>query len=274
MKKLSIITICYNDPDLERTCKSIVEQTWQDFEWVVVDGASNEDTQKIWDKYKYRIDKFISEPDKGIYNAQNKGINLAEGEFLNFLNSGDSYYDKDVLKNIFENKTYKEDILYGNAYKIYGDNAKRNFVDYRPKKVDELYFICNYICTQAMFVQKELFNKYGIHNEDYKIASDRDLWIRFKKQGAKFKYLDKVVCNYDCNGLSSLNREKLVEELDIIIKANFTAKEIEKAKKNHFKKKNMPEYSLIERIFSIKKTRDEKHKIFMLFGIKIYVKIK
>ena len=102
MKKLSIITICYNEPDLEKTCRSIVNQTWQDFEWIVIDGGSNEETLAIFDKYKYRIDKFVSEPDNGIYNACNKGIKLAESEYVQLLNAGDSYYDTKVLEDVFK----------------------------------------------------------------------------------------------------------------------------------------------------------------------------
>ncbi len=110
-KKLSIITICYNDPNLERTCESIINQTWQDFEWIVIDGGSNEETQKIWDKYKYRIDKFVSEPDTGVYNAMNKGIRLSEGRYLNFMNSGDAYCNNEILEGIFINKNWNTDII-------------------------------------------------------------------------------------------------------------------------------------------------------------------
>lgn len=85
MKKLSIITICLNEPNVEKTCESIVKQTWRDFEWIVIDGGSNADTLAIFEKYKGRIDKFISEPDEGIYDACNKGIKLASDEFVEWL---------------------------------------------------------------------------------------------------------------------------------------------------------------------------------------------
>ena len=88
---LTIITVCRNEPNIERTCESIVSQTWQDFEWIVVDGASTDGTLDILEKYKDRIDVFVSEPDTGIFNAMNKGIRLAHGEFLNFMNGGDEF---------------------------------------------------------------------------------------------------------------------------------------------------------------------------------------
>ena len=96
--KLSIITICYNEPNIEKTCESIINQTWQDFEWIVIDGGSTDGTLEILNKYKTRINKLISEPDKGIYNALNKGIKFAKGEWLNFMNGGDRFCDNLVLE--------------------------------------------------------------------------------------------------------------------------------------------------------------------------------
>lgn len=113
MKKLSIITICYNEPHVEDTCKSIVNQTWQNFEWIVIDGKSNEETLNIFEKYRYRIDTFISEPDKGIYNAYNKGIKLARGEYVQFLNAGDSFYSHDALNIFFSKVKRSASVLYG-----------------------------------------------------------------------------------------------------------------------------------------------------------------
>ncbi|MDE7469771.1 MAG: glycosyltransferase [Desulfovibrionaceae bacterium] len=113
MKKLSIITICYNEPNVEETCRSIVEQTWNDFEWIVVDGGSRKETLDVFEKYRYRMDKFISEPDTGIYNACNKGIKLAQGEYIQFLNAGDSFYSNTALKDFFSKVKQNASILYG-----------------------------------------------------------------------------------------------------------------------------------------------------------------
>ena len=120
MQKLSVITICYNDINIERTCESIVNQSWQDFEWIVIDGGSKKEIIDIINTYKSRINTFISDPDHGVYNAYNKGLNLAQGEFANFLNSGDNYRDSNVLKNIFEGKEYGEKST-SNIYTLYMD---------------------------------------------------------------------------------------------------------------------------------------------------------
>ena len=109
---LSIITICYNIKDeIERTCKSIVNQTWQDFEWIVVDGGSIDGTVEVLKKYQDRMSVLISEPDNGLYNAMNKGIVHAKGEWLNFMNGGDEYAVTDALERVFKDKQYERNIL-------------------------------------------------------------------------------------------------------------------------------------------------------------------
>ena len=201
MKKLSIITICYNEPNLEKTCESIVNQTWQDFEWIVVDGGSNEETQKIWNKYKHRIDKFISESDNGIYNACNKGIKLASGEYIQFLNAGDMYYNLDVLKTIFMQNSYVDDVIYGEQNEVYTDSSK-NHISKQPN-VNTQFLVTNCIQTSAAFIKRELFNRYGLFNESYKIVSDYEQWIIFYKNGVKFRHINTVVTIFDKQGISS-----------------------------------------------------------------------
>ena len=114
---LTIITVCFNIKDeIERTCQSIVNQTWQNFEWIVIDGGSTDGTVDILKKYSDRINILVSEPDKGIYNAMNKGIKLSHGEWLNFMNGGDRFTSNDVLKEVFSGKEYSADVLYGKKY--------------------------------------------------------------------------------------------------------------------------------------------------------------
>jgi glycosyltransferase involved in cell wall biosynthesis len=149
-KKLSIITVCRNIKDtIQRTCESIINQTWQDFEWIVVDGGSTDGTVEILKRYKDRIDILISEPDNGIYNAMNKGIKIATGEYLNFMNGGDSFYDNGVLEKVFKNKEYSADILYGWQYfKV--ENNFRKFTEQLTKEK-----LCSTgIGHQAEFIKK------------------------------------------------------------------------------------------------------------------------
>ena len=148
---LSVITICYNEKQIERTCQSIVNQTWQDFEWIVVDGGSTDGTLDILNKYRNRINILISEPDEGIYDAQNKGIKLAHGQYLNFMNGGDAFYNSTVLEKVFKDKDQTADVLYGKYCTI--DN-QRLLVLMHPKKFDSSYWLEHCLNHQSMHTDK------------------------------------------------------------------------------------------------------------------------
>ena len=216
---LSIITICYNIKDeIEKTCQSIVSQTWQDFEWIVVDGGSTDGTVDILNQYRSRMNVFISEPDKGVYNAMNKGIKLASGEWLNFMNGGDTYAANDVLEKVFKDKKYDADVLYGNVNKIYPDGHTEH--SHYKNKLDLFYFANDVINHQSTFIRRSLFDKYGLYDEKYRIASDWEKWIIFMKNGCMFKKVDMTVADFMCNGISS-NQSALAIEKEEICKKYF-----------------------------------------------------
>lgn len=206
--KLSIVTICYNQPDIEQTCKSILSQSWQDFEWVVIDGGSTDGTLEILEKYKNRIAKLISEKDNGRYNAMNKGIKLCSGEFISFLNGGDSYFNNDVLKDVFENREHNESVLYGNVLIMQSKNliSENNTIRKLPNELPKNFFINDCICHQSTFVSKSLFEKYGYYNEDYEIISDWEKWLLFTKNKVEFKYINLTISNFKNDGISSLEK--------------------------------------------------------------------
>lgn len=211
---LSIITICYKIKDeIEKTCQSIVNQTWQDFEWVVIDGGSTDGTVDILNKYRSRINVFISEKDRGIYNAMNKGIKLASGKWLSFMNGGDAYAANDVLEKIFKDKEYDADVLYGNVNKIYPDGHTEH--DNYNTKPDLSFFLRDVINHQSSFIKRNLFDKFGFYDEIYKIAADWEKWIVFTENGCKFQKVDITVANFMCNGISS-NMSALAAELEKI----------------------------------------------------------
>lgn len=97
---ISVITICYNEPNLEKTCESVANQTYKNFEWIVIDGGSKQETLDIFKKYQNKMDYFVSEKDNGIYHAMNKGLRQAKGKYAIFLNAGDFFYAPDVLKKV------------------------------------------------------------------------------------------------------------------------------------------------------------------------------
>ena len=199
---LTIITICYNIKDeIERTCKSIIDQTWQDFEWIVVDGGSTDGTVDVLKKYADRIDVLISEKDSGIYNAMNKGIKLAHGTWLNFMNGGDCFAANDVLEKVFKDKEYNADVLYGDMR--IQKKGKEVHINHYPNEVNKTYFKHGRIGHQAAFIKYDLFEKYGMYNEKYKIASDWEKWIIFTENNCVFQHLDFIVCNFDVSGIGS-----------------------------------------------------------------------
>ncbi|MDR2723758.1 MAG: glycosyltransferase [Holosporaceae bacterium] len=263
---LSIITICYNQSDIEETCESIVAQTFQNFEWIVVDGGSTDGTLQKLEKYKNRINIFISEKDRGRYHAMNKGIRLAKGKYLNFMNGGDSYFEKNSLEktmNILQCCTKAKsgpDVLYGGTNLIFSNNDR--VVDPAPQ-LSRKFFIANNINHQSSFIKKSLFEKYGYYNEQIKIFGDYESWLLFWKNRCKFKHMDLIVVNFKKDGISADWKDKqYIMERANIIRKYFLTEEI-----NDFYSSRL---KFLEKIFSIKKELD--YKVVRILGLKIKYK--
>lgn len=199
-KKLSIITICYNiENEIRQTCESIVNQTWQDFEWIIIDGGSTDGTLDVLEEYKNRIDIFISEKDEGIFDAMNKGILRASGEYLNFMNGGDAFSSNNSLQDVMVYIKNK-DIYYGNAYDTWPNSERKKeriHQDYLPSD----YFLNNYISHQASFIRRELFEEYGLYDKKVQ-GADRLKFIVFQKNACSFYYIDYFIANQQANGIS------------------------------------------------------------------------
>ncbi len=230
MSKFSIITICYNEPRLEETCQSIVNQTFQDFEWIVIDAGSNAETLAIFEKYKSRINYFVSEPDNGRYNGMNKGILQAKGEYLNFMNAGDSFYKNDILEKISQKigEHPATEIFYGWAmFDINGELKKASL----PSTVT-IDFLCgSSLHHQAMFFKQGLLQRFGLYDESFDIISDWVMNVRLVKAFIQPIYIDTPVAKFDCNGISSTDKEKNYEERLRLIELLLTKDEAIKARR-------------------------------------------
>jgi glycosyltransferase involved in cell wall biosynthesis len=192
---------------------SVLKQTFKNIEYIIVDGKSTDNSLKIIYKYKNDLKnntknlKIISEKDFGVYDGMNKGVELASGEWIIFLNSGDAFYDKDTIKNIFDNKKYKEDVLYGDV-KIIINETNSKIV--KAKSINSIYYGMPF-CHQSSFTRATVLKKYKF-DLNYKIASDYDFFLKIYKKGYKFKYINSIFSIYDGNGLSQNTKLLLGEQ--------------------------------------------------------------
>lgn len=215
MPKLSIITINYDNLlGLQKTVFSVVNQTYKDFEYIVIDGGSLDGSEEFLKNQSSNIDYWISEPDKGVYNAMNKGIQKAKGEYLLFLNSGDHFSSSDVLK---ENCNYLKDYdLVSFDLELVGDHRKRIFSSPYNLRFYDLYK--NTLPHPATFIKKELFEKIGLYDEKLKIVSDWKFFIiALFKHNCSYLKIKKTIAVFYLDGISSiadfsLEREQVLQE--------------------------------------------------------------
>lgn len=210
---LTIITINRNNAvGLEKTMRSVVAQTCKDFEYVVVDGASTDGSIEVFrsleESFGGRL-KWISEPDRGIYNAMNKGIGMSSGDYLQFLNSGDCLASNDVAERMFGALRVNESpsILYGNMLKDMPDGKIMKDKGFAGKSVSLLGFYTGSLNHSSAYIKKSLFEKYGLYDESLKIVSDWKWFLQAIILGdEKPVYADIDVSLFDMNGISVTNR--------------------------------------------------------------------
>lgn len=207
-KKLSIITINYNDKEgLQKTIQSVVSQTWQDFEYIVIDGDSSDGSKDVLHAYSSFLSYSVSEPDSGIYNAMNKGIKISTGDYLMFLNSGDSLIDNTILEKLNTELNGQYDIYYGDILQI--DGIKQEIRTF-PKKLNFAFFYEQNISHQASFIKAKLFKDIFLYNENFRIVSDWEFFTyAICKREASYKHLDCVIVTYDGNGISANSENHL-----------------------------------------------------------------
>ena len=214
--KISIITACYNsEKTIEDTLKSIQSQTYPDIESIVIDGQSKDRTNEIVSQYSDIVSIHISEPDKGIYDAMNKGIALATGDVVGILNSDDFYADKFVIEKVakvFENQV---DSVYGDLVYVNKNDTSKLVRYWQSKKIyDGIFQQGWYPAHPTFFVKRYIYEKYGYFNLDFKIAADCELMLRFlEKHKISASYLPEILVKMRTGGASN-------QSIINIIKAN------------------------------------------------------
>lgn len=221
--RISIITITKNDRGLSDTLASLHSQklTGISVEHIIIDSLSTDDTPEIVAKYqktaRYPV-TYIHESDSGRYQGMNKGIAVAKGEYLLFLNAGDTLHSTDTLSEVF-NQPHTSDILYGDTVMV---ESKSNSVKWTLKDylVNKQFFIERTLFHQSTFIKKELFEKYGLYDENLKIVGDFEFFIRCViKHHTTLEYLPLVISNYDTHGISStMSDDFLAERASVIMR--------------------------------------------------------
>lgn len=192
--KISVVTVCFNAAaTIEKTILSVINQTYKNIEYIIIDGGSTDGTVDIIKKYADRIAYWVSEPDKGIYDAMNKGINVATGEWINFMNAGDCFYNDNVVSSLLDDVDSLYDVIYGDA--IYLRTKGTELV----KGEDIQYIKRNMPNThQAFFVRTENAKKIGFDLK-YKYAADYNMiyHIYRERMGENILYKPIIVCEYE-----------------------------------------------------------------------------
>lgn len=204
--KISVITISYNAAScIEETIKSVINQRYNNFEYIMVDGKSSDDTVEIIQKYNSHISKWISEPDKGIYNAMNKAVRMANGEYCIFMNAGDMFCNPLVLKQVSPFLDDNVDYLVGNEVAI----KHGKIVDYvcAPKKITTNLFVKKSLSHQASFIRRDLLLQYP-YDETLKMVSDWKFCIQtLLLEHASYKALNIDVCVFNHEGITFRQKE-------------------------------------------------------------------
>lgn len=221
---ISIITVVFNGADLlEGTIQSVINQSYPHIEYIIVDGKSKDNTFEIIQKYKHQITKWISEPDKGLYDAMNKGLKMATGDFVWFMNAGDRIFKKDTVEKIVENYRADTDILYGEVMLV---NDERKHLGTRselttqklPHKLDwkSLKFGM-VVCHQGILVGRSIANFYGENN----LAADIDWVISALKKAKLVTRCDLIAAEYLQGGVSKQRHQQSLKDRYAILKSHY-----------------------------------------------------
>ena len=218
--KVSIITVCLNSSEtIENTIKSILSQDYNDIEYIVIDGGSQDNTLEVLARYQSQISKLISEPDKGIYNAMNKGIKLTTGHIVGFLNADDLYENKTIISQVVASMQQNN---YGAVYGdlLYVDKTDINKVVryWQAGKYMKGAFRTGWVIPHpTFFCRKRFFEEFGYFNEDFQIAADFELMLRFiEKHQIKICYIPQVLVRMRKGGKANILQGMIRGNMEII----------------------------------------------------------
>ena len=252
--KLSIITINYNNAiGLKKTIESLIEQSYQEYEYIVIDGGSDDGSKEvIWESLRY-VSSWCSEKDTGVYNAMNKGIMRATGEYLLFLNSGDYLYDSTVLEDVTSTLS-GEDIIYGDL--LYVENGVEREVCVYPTTLNLDYFFEHSLGHPATFIKRSLFQD-SLYSEDLKIVSDWEFFLKkIVLEEVSYRHISRTITAFGMGGISS-QIDACNEERERVLRKFFPSM-LRDALKAAAHMKKQPLYELF---WELSNTRRFQHRI-------------
>jgi glycosyltransferase involved in cell wall biosynthesis len=210
---ISIITVVYNGQELlAETLQSAISQTYKQIELVIVDGGSKDNTVGIAQQFAAYTGTLISEKDAGIYDAMNKGIKAAKGEWVYFLNAGDAFYDQEVLAGIFGTDRSAVDLIYGKVQTV-NEPTGINYITGAPVSLPDFYKRFP-VCHQGTFTRKSAFEQLGNYDLRYKMVADHQWFVRFfKARPERAVFCDTIIAFYDIQGSSYYKRMQSQQEL-------------------------------------------------------------
>ena len=224
LPKISVITVSLKSVEtIEATIKSVLDQTYNNLEYLVIDGGSKDGTVELLEKYSNDSKlKFISEADNGIYGAMNKGIKMAVGEWIFFIGSDDTLFSNGIIEKVFSQDHGNAEVIYGNVKLLHAGLTYDGPFDH--EKISQ-----NNICHQGMFIKKSLYEKLGGFNTKYIVAADYEFNIKWMGMGISSAYVNEIIAIYNEKGFSfhvmdenfHNDRDLMLVENNIVCKRSF-----------------------------------------------------
>ncbi len=205
---VSVVTVVYNgEQHLEETILSVVNQTYDNIEYIIIDGGSTDGTLDIIRRYEGRIDYWMSEKDGGIYDAMNKGVEVATGDWVICMNSGDAFYNNTVLQSVMHRISDADDVVYGQYVVNYGNDATRKA---RPRKIEDLWKGC-LTSHQAVFIRTCLMKQHRF-DCDFRLAADHEMIAKLFHYGCHLHYVPEIIAAVSAVGVSDAKRKDVYRE--------------------------------------------------------------
>ncbi len=217
--KVSIITVCLNSENtIEDTILSVEQQNYNNIEYIIIDGGSTDGTNDIINSHADSISRTISENDKGVYDAMNKGLNICTGDVVGFLNANDFYADNTIISQVIDYlRSNNLDAVYGDLVYVDKLDTGKTVRYWKPGQYKEKAFSDGWVMPHpTFFCRKDIYNKYGGFNDNFKVAADFELMLRFvEKHKIKVGYLSEIIVKMRAGGKGNVIRGIIQGKIDI-----------------------------------------------------------